>query len=97
MKGFENLGPAELDAVQTIVFRFVHGELLDVSSEFQPSFDREIAGLRKELDSGGLRDFKSSDGKLLPNASFSHRAATSLARCESQDIGNRLGLSLQRS
>jgi len=71
VEGFENLGPAELDAAPTIVLRFVHGELLDASSEFQPHFDREIAGLRKELDSDGLRDFKSSDGKLSPNASFS--------------------------
>jgi hypothetical protein len=71
IEGFENLGPAELDAVPTIVLRFVHGELLDASSEFQPYFDREIAGLREEIDSDGLRDFKSSDGKLSPNASFS--------------------------
>ena len=53
------------------MLRFAHGELLDVSSEFQPYFDREIARLRKELDSDGLRDFKSSDGNLSPNASFS--------------------------
>jgi len=71
VEGLENLGPAELDSAPTIVLRFEHGELLDASSEFQPYFDREIAGLRKEIDSDSLRDFKSSDGKLSPNASFS--------------------------
>jgi hypothetical protein len=71
VEGFENLGPAELDSAPTIVLRFAHGELLDASSEFQPDFDRKIAGLRKELDSDGLRDFKGSDGNLFPNASFS--------------------------
>ena len=40
-----------------------------MSSEFQPDFDREIAELRKELDSDDLRDFKSSDGKLSPSLS----------------------------
>ncbi len=71
VEGFENLGPAELDDVPTIVLRFAHGELLDASSEFQSYFDLEIAGLLKKIDSDGLRDFKSSDGKLSPNASFS--------------------------
>jgi hypothetical protein len=71
VEDFENLSPAELDSAPTIVLRFAHGELLDVSSEFQPYFDREIARLRKELDADGLRDFKSSDGKLSPNALFS--------------------------
>ena len=71
VEGFENLGPAEFDSAPTIVLRFEHGELLDASSAFQPYFDREIAGLRKGLNSDGLRDFKSSDGKLLPDASLS--------------------------
>lgn len=71
VEGFENLGRTELDSAPTIVLRFSHRELLDVTSEFQPYFDREIAERRKELDSDGLRDFKGSDGKLFPNASFS--------------------------
>ncbi len=71
VEDFEHLGPAQLDSAPTIVLRFTHGELLDVSSEFQPYFDREIAALRQELDSEGLRDFRNSNGKLLPNAPFS--------------------------
>jgi len=71
VEDFEHLSPAELDSAPTIVLRFAHGELLDASSEFQSYFDRKIVGLRKELDSDGLRDFKSSDGKLSPNATFS--------------------------
>jgi hypothetical protein len=69
MDGFENLSLGELDSAPTIVLRFAYGELLDVSSEFQPDFDREIAELRKELDSDDLRGFKSSDGKLSPSLS----------------------------
>jgi hypothetical protein len=69
--GFENLAVTELRVAPTIVLRFAHGELLDVSSEFHPYFDHEIAGLRKELDSEDLRDFKGSDGKLSPDARFS--------------------------
>ena len=68
---FENLTATELGAGPTIVLRFAHGELLDVSSEFQPYFDQEIARLRNQLDSEDLGDFKRSDGKLSPNAPFS--------------------------
>src|SRR3989442_1163453 len=68
VEGFENLGPAELDAAPTIVLRFVHGELLDASSEFQPHFDREIAGLRKELDSDGIRESASEKLEVTPPA-----------------------------
>lgn len=53
------------------MLRFVNGHLLDASSEFQSYFDREIQGLRKELDSDALRDFKASDGKLSPAAPIS--------------------------
>lgn len=66
VSNFENLAVTELGFTPTIVLRFAHGELLDVSSEFQLYFDHEIAGIRKELDSEGVRDFKGSDGKLSP-------------------------------
>ena len=69
--GFENLSLAELDSGPTIVLRFAHGDLLDVSSEFQSYFDLKIAELRSRLDSADLHDFKSSDGKLSPGSSFS--------------------------
>jgi len=70
LTGFEHLGPAELDAGPTMVLRFERGMLLDASSEFQPYYDQRIAELLQELAPGSLRDFKSSDGKLSPNAPF---------------------------
>jgi hypothetical protein len=66
--GFENLDVRQLNAAPKIVLRFAKGRLLDVSSEFQPYFDGEIARVRAELDSQELRDFKNSDGILLPAA-----------------------------
>jgi hypothetical protein len=69
--GFENLSLAELDSGPTIVLRFAHGDLLDVSSEFQSYFDLEIAELRNQLDSADLHDFKRSDGKLSADSSYS--------------------------
>jgi hypothetical protein len=69
--GFENLVGGELDFAPTIVLRFEHNHLLDVSSEFRIDFDEKIAKLRAELDSQDLRDFKISDGKLASTAPFS--------------------------
>ena len=69
--GFENLSLAELGSPPVVVLRFLRGHLLDVSSEFQTYFDREIEELRKELDSDLLRDFKASDGKLSPTTPIS--------------------------
>ena len=66
-EGFEHLSTAEFDSVPAIVLRFEQGKLLDVSSEFQDYFDREIEGIRKGLDPNGLSDFKSSDGRLSPD------------------------------
>ncbi len=64
INGFEDLVLGELDLAPPVVLRFAHGQLLDVSSEFQPYYDHLITELRKELDSQELRDFKDSDGKL---------------------------------
>ena len=69
--GFETLVPGELDFPPTIVLRFEGSRLLDVSSEFRPYFDQEIAKLRSGLDARDLSDFKSSDGKLGVSASLS--------------------------
>jgi hypothetical protein len=62
--GFENVVEGELEFAPTVVLRFEHGRLMDVSSEFQPYFDQQIAKLREELDPQDQRDFKNSDGKL---------------------------------
>ena len=71
VSNFENLAGTELDSAPTIVLRFAHGRLLDVSSEFQLYFDHEIAGIRKGLDSEGLQDFKRTDGRISPDAPLS--------------------------
>lgn len=64
IEGFDGLSLAELDAAPTIVLRFSHGRLMDVSSEFQPEFDHHILEIQKELRPDDLQDFQNSDGKL---------------------------------
>jgi hypothetical protein len=71
VEGFENLDMSQMDFPPTIVLRFATGQLLDVSSEFRSYFDEGIAKVRAALDSQELRDFKSSDGRLVPAASSS--------------------------
>ncbi len=65
--GIDHLSLAELDFAPPIVLRFEKGELLDVSSEFAPDYDKRIEKVRSALDEHDLNDFKSSDGKLLSN------------------------------
>jgi len=65
--GFEHLDVRQLDFAPPIVLRFANGQLLDVSAEFQPYFDQEIAKVRAQLDAQQLSDFKSSDGRLAPD------------------------------
>jgi len=68
--GFDNLSLSELDFAPPVVLRFVHNQLLDVGSEFQPYFDHLIANLKAQLDPQDLHDFKNSDGKLSPTLPF---------------------------
>jgi hypothetical protein len=63
--GFERLPLASLDFAPTVVLRVEKKRLIDVSSEFQPHFDRQIAELRAQLDARMLNDFRKSDGKLV--------------------------------
>ena len=71
LNGFENLALSELDFAPSVVFRFAHGQLLDVSAEFQPYFDDEIARIRAGIHSQDLEDFKGSDGRLIATPSIS--------------------------
>ncbi len=64
VNGFEHLALGELDSPPTVVLRFAHGQLQDVSAEFQSHFDDQIAKVRGDLPSRDLEDFKVSDGKL---------------------------------
>jgi len=63
VNGFENLALGEMDSAPSVVFRFAHGQLLDVSAEFQSYFDDEIARIRGGIHPQDLEDFKGSDGK----------------------------------
>lgn len=76
--GFENLTPSELDFAPRIVLRFEGGRLTDVSAQFLPYFDQQIASLRTELAALDLHDFKNSDGKLASTASLSEGPRHSL-------------------
>lgn len=60
----EDLSPNDFNAPPTIILRFVHGELLDVGSEFQAFFYDRITSLRKQLDPEELRKFKNIDGTM---------------------------------
>jgi hypothetical protein len=64
VNGFENLPLRAFEFAPTVVMRFEDKKLMDVSSEFRPYFDRQIALLRSQLDAQKLSDFKASDGKL---------------------------------
>ena len=67
---FENLPLSTFDFAPTIALRFEKSRLVDVSSEFQPQYDRQIAMVRAQLDALDLSDFKASDGKLSTLSGF---------------------------
>jgi hypothetical protein len=69
--GFETLTLNELDSAPTVVFRFTHGQLFDVSADFQLYFDSEIVKMRAEIPEQDLKDFKNSDGRLAATNSAS--------------------------
>jgi hypothetical protein len=64
INGFDGLPRSAFDVPPTVVLRFEEKKLIDVSSEFRPHFDGQIALLRSQLDAQQLSDFKNSDGKL---------------------------------
>lgn len=64
INGFEGFLPGEFDFAPTIVLRFERNRLVDVSAEFRPHFDEQIAAVRTELSAQDLRDFQGTDGKL---------------------------------
>jgi hypothetical protein len=68
--GFEGLLPGEFDFAPTVVLRFESKRLVDVSAEFQPHFDDQIAAVRTELRAQDLRDFQGTDGRLAATSSL---------------------------
>ena len=64
VNGFDNIPLSALDFAPNVVLRFEHERLIDVSSEFQSHYDRQIAIVRAHLGTQQLIDFKNSDGSL---------------------------------
>lgn len=62
--GFENLPLSSLDFLPTVALRFEKNRLIDVSSEFQPYFDDQIAAIRARLNAASVAQFKTTDGHL---------------------------------
>ena len=61
---FEDIPLFKFEVPPTIVLRFENRHLVDVSSQFQPYYDQQIARLRTQLDSRLLSKFKQCDGQL---------------------------------
>jgi hypothetical protein len=70
LQGFDGLPLGAFELAPTVVMRFEKNRLMDVSAEFQPSYDRQIAKVKQELSDQDLADFKKSDGKTLSGASL---------------------------
>lgn len=66
--GFEDLPLYSFDFLPTFVLRFEKGKLIDVSSEYQPYYDRQIARVQALLTPQALNEFRNSDGKLSSTA-----------------------------
>ncbi len=62
--GFEHLPLSMFDFAPTVVLRFENQQLIDVSSEYQPYFDHQIAQLKAQLNEQALAAFKHGDGRL---------------------------------
>ena len=77
--GFEGVPLQSFDFAPTVVLRFEKNRLVDVSSEFVPQYDAQIAGLRAQINPQDLAAFKISDGTLsleIPRSSDErHRLA----------------------
>jgi hypothetical protein len=64
VSGFENLPLTSFDFLPTVALRFEKNRLIDVSPEFQPYFDEQIAQVKAQLSPEALNDFKNTDGEL---------------------------------
>lgn len=69
--GFEGIPLSSFDFAPTVVLRFEKQRLIDVSSEYQPYYDRQIAQLKSQLDEPALSAFMNSDGRLQVSTSLS--------------------------
>jgi hypothetical protein len=68
--GFENLPLSSWDFLPAVVLRYEDERLVDVGSEFQTYFDRQIAQIKSQLDAKALDEFRKGDGR--PSASSTY-------------------------
>ncbi|HEX4065597.1 MAG TPA: hypothetical protein VHZ09_06195 [Acidobacteriaceae bacterium] len=64
VNGFDGLRYADYDFPPTVVLRYEHRRLEDVSSEYPTQYDEQIAQVRAQLTPQALAAFQVSDGKL---------------------------------
>lgn len=65
VNGFDDLHYSDFDFPPTVVLRFEHHRLVDVSAEYTSHYDQQIADIRAQLTPEALSAFRNSDGKLL--------------------------------
>ena len=68
--GLEGLPITGFDFPPTVVLRFEKDRLMDVSAEFAPDYDRQIAKVRALLSAQALSDFKNSDALPMGRSSL---------------------------
>lgn len=64
VQGFDGLRYADFDFAPTVVLRYEHRKLEDVSADYPKQYDAQIAQVRGQLTTQGLAAFQASDGKL---------------------------------
>jgi hypothetical protein len=64
VEAFDGLTYADYSSPPTVVLRFEHGKLVDVSAWYRAQYDAHIKELRGTLMPAQLAEFKKSDGRL---------------------------------
>jgi hypothetical protein len=64
VNGLDGLTYSDFDFAPTVVLRFDHRKLMDVSSEYRAQYDEQIARVKAQLTPQALSDFRATDGKL---------------------------------
>jgi hypothetical protein len=78
-QGIEDLTLSDFDSPPTMVLRFIHGQLMDVGSEFRAYFDGEISRLRKQLSAHDVNDLKKGGVPSAPGRSREFRTTRAKA------------------
>jgi hypothetical protein len=64
VEAFDGLTPSHIASPPTVVLRFEHGKLEDVSAWYRAQYDAQIKQLRATQTPAQLAEFKKSDGQL---------------------------------